>query len=147
MNPPLRSHQDREAIREGLVDGTIDVIATDHAPHAVSEKTVEFDQAANGIIGLETSLALGLKLVADSVISVVDLIEKMSTGPAKIIGIERGLRVGQSADITIIDPDISYTIDAGNFESLSRNTPFDGWQMRGKAVITIVEGNLVFEER
>jgi dihydroorotase len=146
MNPPLRSHQDREAIREGLADGTIDVIATDHAPHASSEKTIEFDQAANGIIGLETSLAVGLKLVADGVLSIVDLIEKMSTAPAQIIGLKRSLRVGQSADITIIDPDISYTIDAGNFESLSRNTPFDGWHMRGKAVMTIVEGNLVFEE-
>jgi len=146
MNPPLRSERDREAIREGLVDGTIDVIATDHAPHASFEKATDFNQAPNGIIGLETSLALGLKLVADGVISLEVLIEKMSTAPAKILGLERDLRAGGRADITIIDPDVSYRIDAGGFESLSRNTPFDGWTMRGKPVSTIVEGNLVFEE-
>jgi len=146
MNPPLRSLGDREAIREGLVDGTIDAIATDHAPHTTVEKTVDFDQAANGIIGLETSVAVGLKLVAAGVISMEGLIEKMSTGPAAILGLERGLQVGRWADITIIDPDICYRIDADNFISRSRNTPFDGWQMRGKPVITIVEGNVVFEE-
>ena len=146
MNPPLRSGQDREAIREALADGTIDVIATDHAPHAIAEKAKGFDQAPNGIIGLETSVALGLKLVENGVITIVDLIEKMSTAPAKILGLERGLKIGRQADITIIDPDVSYRIDAGGFESLSRNTPFDGWRMRGKPVATIVEGNLVYEE-
>jgi dihydroorotase len=146
MNPPLRSERDREAIREGLADGTIDIIATDHAPHANFEKATDFNQAPNGIIGLETSLALGLKLVADGVISLETLIEKMSTAPAKILGLERDLRAGGRADITLIDPDVSYRIDAGDFESLSRNTPFDGWTMRGKPVLTIVEGNLVFEE-
>jgi dihydroorotase len=146
MNPPLRSERDRESIREGLADGTIDIIATDHAPHANFEKAMDFNQAPNGIIGLETSLALGLKLVSDGVISLETLIEKMSTAPAKILGLERDLRAGGRADITLIDPDVSYRIDAGDFESLSRNTPFDGWTMRGKPVLTIVEGNLVFEE-
>ena len=146
MNPPLRSLRDREAIREGLVDGTIDAIATDHAPHTTVEKARDFAQAANGIIGLETSVALGLKLVEAGVISIEGLIEKMSTGPAAILGLEHGLQVGRWADITIIDPDVCYRIEADNFISLSRNTPFDGWQMRGKPVITIVEGNVVFEE-
>ena len=146
MNPPLRSTKDRDAIREGLADGTIDAIATDHAPHAVAEKTADFNQAPNGIIGLETSVALGLKLVDNEVIGIADLIHKMSTAPAGILGLEHGLKIGQRADITIIDPDVSYGIDAGDFESLSRNTPFDGWEMRGKPVMTIVEGNIVFEE-
>lgn len=146
MNPPLRSMRDRDAIREGLRDGTIDAIATDHAPHAIAEKATDFNQAPNGIIGLETSVALGLKLVDNGIIGMVDLIEKMSTAPARILGLEHGLAVGRRADITVIDPDVAYCIDAGNFESLSRNTPFNGWPMQGKPVATIVEGNLVFEE-
>lgn len=146
MNPPLRSERDCEAIREGLVDGTIDVIASDHAPHAATEKSAEFPQAANGIIGLETSVALGMKLVHHGVLSIESLIAKMATNPAKILGLEGGLQVGRSADITIIDPELSYSIDAGQFQSLSRNTPFDGWQVQGKPVITIVEGKIVFEE-
>ena len=146
MNPPLRSRQDRDAIREGLVDGTIDVIATDHAPHAVFEKAGDFNQAPNGIIGLETSVALGLKLVQEGVISMDVLIEKMALAPAGILGFERDLQIGCRADITIIDPDIEYRIDADDFESLSRNTPFDGWSMRGKPVVTIIDGNPVFEE-
>jgi len=146
MNPPLRSSQDREAILEGLADGTIDIIATDHAPHSYIEKEVEFDQAANGIIGLETSVSLSLKLVHDGVISLTGLIEKMSTNPARIIGIENGIKIGYSADITIIDPDLSYKIDSGKFQSLSRNTPFNGWDMKGKAVLTMVGGKILFEE-
>jgi dihydroorotase len=146
MNPPLRSERDCEAIREGLVDGTIDVIASDHAPHAATEKSAEFPQAANGIIGLETSVALGMKLVHRGVLSIESLIAKKATNPAKILGLEGGLQVGRSADITIIDPEISYAIDAGEFQSLSRNTPFDGWQVQGKPVVTIIEGKIVFEE-
>ncbi|MCG2757178.1 MAG: dihydroorotase [Desulfobacteraceae bacterium] len=146
MNPPLRSSQDREAIWEGLADGTIDIIATDHAPHSYIEKEVEFDQAANGIIGLETSVSLSLKLAHDGVISLTGLIEKMSTNPARIIGIENGIKIGYSADITIIDPDLSYKIDSGKFQSLSRNTPFNGWDMKGKAVLTMVGGKIIFEE-
>jgi dihydroorotase len=146
MNPPLRSNHDREAICQGLDDGTIDVIATDHAPHSSIEKEVEFDMAANGIIGLETSVSLGMKLVEDEVITITDLVEKMSTNPARILGLESGLTVGNPADITIIDPDISYRVDADSFQSLSRNTPFDGWNMKGRAVLTMVEGKIVFSD-
>ena len=146
MNPPLRSEHDREAVLEGLADRTIDVIATDHAPHSYIEKEVEFDRAANGIIGLETSVPLSLKLVQDSIISIADLVEKMSTNPAKILGLNIGITAGNPADITIIDPDILYKIDSSRFKSLSRNTPFDGWNMKGKAILTMVGGKVLFEE-
>lgn len=146
MNPPLRSRRDKEAICEGLADGTIDVIATDHAPHASLEKEVEFDLALNGIIGLETSLSLGLKLVKAGLFSMTDLIAKMSTNPARILGIENGICVGRPADLTIIDPDRSYTVDAKMFQSLSRNTPFDCWDMQGRAVLTMVGGKVVFDD-
>ena len=146
MNPPLRSMQDREAVLEGLADGTIDVIATDHAPHSSIEKEVEFDQAANGIIGLETSVSLSLKLVQNGVIPLTALVEKMSTNPARILGLNIGIIPGRPADITIIDPDLSYKIDSSRFKSLSRNTPFDGWDMKGKAILTMVGGKILFEE-
>lgn len=147
MNPPLRSSQDREAILEGLSDGTIDVIASDHAPHSYIEKKVEFEQAANGIIGLETSVSLSLKLVHDGVISLAGFVEKMSTNPAKVLGLNSGITAGNPADITIIDPDLSYKIDSRRFRSLSRNTPFDGWNMKGKAILTMVGGKVLFEEQ
>ena len=146
MNPPLRTEQDREAICQGLVDGTIDVIATDHAPHSLIEKAVEFDQAANGIIGLETAVPLGLKLVETGIIDITDLIEKMSKNPARILGLKNGLEIGKTADITIIDPEISYCIDSNRFQSLSRNTPFDGWDVKGKAVLTMVGGKVVYQD-
>lgn len=146
MNPPLRTEQDREAICQGLVDGTIDAIATDHAPHSLIEKAVEFDQAANGIIGLETAVPLGLKLVEAGIIDITDLIEKMSKNPARILGLKNGLEIGKTADITIIDPEISYCIDANRFQSLSRNTPFDGWDVKGKAVLTMVGGKVVYQD-
>jgi dihydroorotase len=146
MNPPLRTEQDREAICQGLVDGTIDVIATDHAPHSIIEKAVEFDQAANGIIGLETAVPLGLKLVEAGIIDITDLIEKMSKNPARILGLKTGLEIGKTADITIIDPEISYCIDADRFQSLSRNTPFDGWDVKGRAVLTMVGGKVVYQD-
>lgn len=147
MNPPLRTEQDREAIWQGLADGTIDVIATDHAPHSIIEKAVEFDQAANGIIGLETSVSLSLKLIETGIIGITDLIEKMSTNPARILGLENGLKTGRAADITIIDPEISYRIDADRFQSLSRNTPFNGWNVKGKAVLTMVGGKIVYQDQ
>ncbi len=112
MYPPLRSRADREAIREGLADGTLDAIASDHAPHSSIEKMVEFDQAANGIIGLETSLPLSLKLVHDRVISMERLVELMATGPARILGREYGLQTGLAADVTILSPELGFTIDA-----------------------------------
>ncbi len=147
MHPPLRSEKDRDAIRKALADGTLDVIASDHAPHSVLEKAVEFDQAANGIIGLETSLSLGLKLVHDGLLSLERLIDAMAIQPARVLGIDRHLTVGGTADITLIDPDKSFTVDVGSFSSSSRNTPFDGWHLTGKAVLTMVGGHIVFEER
>jgi dihydroorotase len=144
MNPPLRSEKDRRAVREGLADGTIDVIATDHAPHSSIEKEVEFDQAAFGIIGLETSLSLGLKLVFEGILSLEQLILKMTSNPSKILGINNMLKPGNRADITIFDPDVTYQVDSNKFYSKSRNTPFERWEMKGKAVCTIVDGKVLF---
>jgi dihydroorotase len=144
MNPPLRTEQDKEAVCQGLADGTIDVIATDHAPHSLIEKAVEFDRAANGVIGLETSVPLGLKLVDAGILDISGLIEKMSTNPARILGLAAGLKIGLPADITVIDLELSYQIDAGRFQSLSRNTPFDKWDVKGKAMMTLVGGRIVF---
>ncbi len=146
MSPPLRSEADRAAIIEGLADGTIDIIASDHAPHSSVEKQVEFDQAANGIIGLETSVSLGLKLVENGDITLAGLIEKMSTNPARLLGIDNHIKVGAPADITILDPSRSDTIAPSRFHSISRNTPFEGWEIKGKAVLTMVGGRVVFEE-
>ena len=146
MNPPLRSEKDRQAILEGLADGTIDVIATDHAPHSSIEKEVEFDQAANGIIGLETSLCLGLKLVDSGILSLEKLIQKMALNPARILGIDHRIKTGNPADVTMIDPEKTYVIDSKCFRSKSRNTPFDGWEVKGKAVCTIVGGKIVFSD-
>jgi len=145
MNPPLRTEADRQAIRQGLADGTIDAIATDHAPHAGKEKDVAFGSAANGIIGLETAVALSLQLVQEEVLSLTGLVEKMSTVPARIMGIENGLRVGQTADVTIIDPEMEYTVKSDHFQSLSRNTPFEGWQLKGRPVLTMVGGRVIYE--
>jgi dihydroorotase len=146
MNPPLGSDQDLAAIREGLTDGTIDVIATDHAPHSSLEKDVEFNKSANGIIGMETAVSLGLKLVQAEVISITALVEKMATAPARILGLEKNLQPGRTADITIIDPEIHYEVDTNKFQSLSKNCPFDRWQLTGKPVLTMVGGRVVFEE-
>ncbi|OQX62740.1 MAG: dihydroorotase [Desulfococcus sp. 4484_241] len=145
VNPPLRSAADRDAVREGLADGTIDVIASDHAPHSTVDKDVEFDAAANGISGLETSLGLSLALVKENVLSMADLIEKMSVAPARIIGKENGIFEGAVADMTIIDPDSSWIVRADSFCSLGKNTPFDGWELNGRAVMTIVDGGVVFD--
>ncbi len=145
MNPPLRSAADREAIREGLADGTLDAIATDHAPHSVLEKDLEFDQAANGIVGLETSLPLGLELVRAGVLTLPGLIAKMAVNPAKILGLPSGIVPGNPADLTVFDPDRTWTVKAGEFFSLSRNTPFDGRQVAGRAVLTMVGGRVVYD--
>ncbi|RJQ60501.1 MAG: dihydroorotase [Desulfobacteraceae bacterium] len=146
MNPPLRSGKDREAVREGLADGTIDAIATDHAPQSAIEKDVEFDRAANGIIGLETSLPLSLKLVEQAVLTLPKLIEKMSVNPGRIIGHPNRIAIGASADLTMIDLEKEFTVEAERFLSLSRNSPFNGWRMKGKAVLTMVEGQVVFKD-
>ncbi len=146
MNPPLRSEADRIAVRQALSDGTIDCIATDHAPHAPQEKATGLAQAPNGIIGLETALPLSLSLVADGTLSLPALIAKMSVVPARIFGLPTGLAVGSNADITIIDPDREFTIDSTLFKSRSRNSPFIGTRAKGRAVLTIVSGRIAFEE-
>jgi dihydroorotase len=145
MNPPLRTERDREAVREALADGTLDAIATDHAPHAPLEKEVEFDRAANGVIGLETSLPVSLKLVSDGLLSMEKLVTRMSIAPARILGIDNRLTVGNPADLTLIDPEMSWTLDARDFASKGRNTPFDGWPVRGRAVAAVVEGRFVWD--
>ena len=147
MYPPLRTGSDMTAIRAGLADGTIDAIASDNAPHSSIEKYVEFDYAANGIIGLETSLGVSLMLVHEGILSLGDLIAKMSTNPASILKIPKGtLKVGATADITVIDTHKTWTVDRERFRSKGRNCPFHGWQLTGKAVLTIVDGTVKYSE-
>lgn len=143
MNPPLRSKEDIEAIKEALKDGTIDAIATDHAPHTDSEKDVEFDFAPFGIIGLETALSLSaMELVEKNIISWADLITKMSVNPARILGIKKGsLKKGSIADIAIIDPNKEYTYTKDSIESKSKNSPFINWILKGRAITVFVGGN------
>jgi dihydroorotase len=148
MAPPLRTRADVDALRAGLADGTVEAIATDHAPHHADEKECEFDQAANGVVGLETALGLGLRLVAEGVLDVPALIARMTTGPARLLGIPAGtLDVGAAADVAVIDPERRWKVAARSFKSKSRNTPFDGWDLQGKAVATFVGGRLVYEDR
>ena len=147
MNPPLRTAEDKAAICEGLKDGTIDAIATDHAPHSNMEKDLEFELAANGIIGLETSVPLTLALVRANLITPSAMIEAMSVKPAHILGIEGGTLAEQAvADIAVIDPDRKHTYTKDSIVSKSSNSPFIGWEMQGKAVLTIVGGEVVFNE-
>ncbi len=147
VSPPLRGGRDVEAIREGLRDGTIDAIATDHAPHTVSEKEVEYGLAPPGIIGLETALPLSITmLVKKGFLEIGELIARMSTNPARVLKLPGGsLRVGGPADITIIDMNRELTVDVGKFTSKSRNSPFNGWKLHGEAVMTIVEGKVVVD--
>ncbi len=142
MNPPLRTAEDVAAIKQGLKNGTIDAIATDHAPHAADEKAVEFDAAPFGIVGLETAVGLALQLVADGILSMADLVTRMSMSPGRIIGSGGTLSIGAVADITIIDPEMEWTVKSAEFRSKSRNTPFDGWKLKGRAIRTIVGGRL-----
>jgi dihydroorotase len=145
MNPPLRSAKDRTAIIEGLVDGTIDAIATDHAPHHPDEKNVAFEKAPNGIIGLETSVSLGLTLVTQGYLTLTDLIRKMSVNSSKILNIPCGLNENAPADITVIDLDKQTRVQSESFQSKSRNTPFDGWALKGGPILTIVSGEIVYQ--
>jgi dihydroorotase len=147
MNPPLRTARDRDAIIQGLVDGTIDVIASDHAPHVPEEKDVEFDAASFGVIGLETSLAVVLtSLVKKGILTPSEMVMKMSVNPNKILGIPGGsLSKGVSADITIIDPDSFWTVNSHHFFSKGRNTSFEGMVLQGFASCTILDGRIVFE--
>jgi dihydroorotase len=145
MNPPLASRDDRDALLEGLVDGAVDAIATDHAPHHPSSKDVEFDRAPFGITGFETALALGLsELVHTKRISLMRLVELFTTGPARVLGIERKLSAGAPADITIFSTDFNWTFRAADSASRSRNTPFDGREFRGAPMAAIVAGRVVF---
>jgi dihydroorotase len=149
MNPPLREPEDREAIRQALRDGTIDVICTDHAPHHYDAKEREFDDAPNGIIGLETALGLAItELVDEGLLSLSDLVRRMSAMPAKIFNLPGGtLAPGASADVVVFDPAAEWTVRPEEFYSKSRNTPFGGRRLRGRAEATIVRGQVVFERR
>jgi dihydroorotase len=144
VNPPLRTKKDIDAIKEGLRDGTIDVIATDHAPHHLDEKLREFDMAPFGISGLETALSLSLNLVEEGILTPTQLCEKMSLNPSRILRIEKGtLKVGSVADIVIIDPAKEFIVDAKKFASKGKNTPFEGVVLKGMVVITIYKGKIV----
>ena len=148
MNPPLRTAEDIDALKEGLADGTIDAIATDHAPHAIQEKQLEFDAAPFGIVGFETALPLTLALVEEGVFSLESAIAKLTCEPARAFGLNKGtLAPGADADLVLIDPNLPWTVDPDQFHSKSRNTPFAGWNVRGKVVTTVVGGTVVYESR
>jgi dihydroorotase len=147
MNPPLRTQRDIDAIIEGIADGTLTIFCSDHAPHAAFEKEVEFDQAPFGIVGLETELGLFIDILLHKrkAISINRLIEMFTVEPAKLLKLDAGaLSIGAKADVTLIDPDREWTVDASKFESLSRNTPFHSWKLKGRAVRTIVGGKTVW---
>ena len=148
MNPPLRSQADRAAVMEGLRDGTLDVVATDHAPHHYDEKERAFDDAPNGIVGLETAVGLMLThVVGKGALDLPTLVERMSTQPARAFGLPGGtLARGGPGDVTVLDPERAWTVDPHAFVSRSRNTPFAGWALTGKAVLTVVDGRIVHEE-
>jgi len=147
MNPPLRSQKDLEAVIEGLKDGTIDIIATDHAPHHFDEKNVEFEKAANGIVGFETALALSYTgLVEKGHLSFQQMIEKLTVNPAKMLKIDKGtLEEGKTADLILVDFDNEYKVDVSKFVSKGKNSPFDGFKVKGRVMMTIVGGKFVYE--
>jgi dihydroorotase len=147
MNPPLRTKRDAEALLEGLIDGTIDCIATDHAPHALSEKEGEFDHAAFGIVGLETAVGLLMdRLVRPGALPLATLIARLSRDPARLLRLPGGsLAAGAPADLTLLDPEARWTVDPAKFASKSRNTPFAGWTVTGRPWKTIVGGSIAFE--
>ena len=148
MNPPLRSQADVDALLEGIADGTLSILCSDHAPHADFEKEVEFDAAPFGIVGLETELGLFLDLLVHKLrkIDIVRLIEMYTDEPARLLKIDAGaLSIGATADVTVIDPDLEWTVRVDKFESASRNSPFDGWKLKGRAVRTIVGGKTVWK--
>jgi dihydroorotase len=146
VSPPLRTAQDVAAVRDGLRDGTLEVIASDHAPHHVSEKEREYTEAPSGMIGLETSVGLSLRLYHESLLSLPQLIAMHTINPARVLNIPHGtLRVGSVADVTILDPEYEVTVEAASLRSRSKNSPFLGWCLRGAAVVTIVGGEVIFE--
>jgi dihydroorotase len=148
MNPPLRAQADVDALLEGIADSTLSVLASDHAPHADFEKEVEFDAAPFGVIGLETELGIFLDLLVHrhSKIDIARLIEMYTVEPARLLKIDAGtLSIGAAADVTLIDPSLEWTIKVDKFESASRNSPFDGWKLKGRAARTIVGGKTVWQ--
>ncbi len=148
MNPPLRTQRDIDALLEGIGDGTLDILASDHAPHAKFEKEVEFDRAPFGIVGLETELGLFIDLLVHrhKTIGLPRLIEMLTVNPAKLLGLNAGtLSSRASADVTLIDPELEWTVEANSFQSASRNTPFGSWELKGRAVRTIVSGKTVWQ--
>jgi len=146
MNPPLRAWDDVQAIKEGLRDGTIDVIATDHAPHATQEKLQDFAAAPNGIVGLETALSLTLVLVEEGVLTLESAVAKLTSAPARAFSLNAGtLASGVDADVVIVDPQETWEIDPSRFRSKSRNTPFAGWKVKGRVHATLLGGRIVYE--
>lgn len=147
VNPPLRSKDDVEAIKEGLKDGTIDIIATDHAPHDSTSKAVEFNIAASGISGLETCLGLSLGLVHEGVITLNELLKRFTVNPARLLGLSIGeLAPGRDADICIFDPELEWEVNKADFVSKGKNTPFHGWRLKGRNLMTIVKGKVVYRD-
>jgi len=135
-----------QAIKEGLRDGTIDVIATDHAPHAVQDKQQQFAAAPNGIVGLETALPLTLALVEEGFLSLEAAVAKLTTEPARAFGLSKGsLAPGADADVVVVDPEAQWEVDPARFRSKSRNTPFAGWKVKGRVITTIVAGRVVHD--
>ena len=148
MNPPLRTDEDVQALKQGLVDGTIDAIATDHAPHALQEKQLEFDTAPFGIVGFETALPLTLRLVHEGVLSLEQALDKLTRSPAQLFHLPVGnLQPGSHADIVVFDPHEEWVVDPTKFFSKSQNTPFGGWTVRGKVKMTLVDGRMVYDAR
>lgn len=146
MNPPLRAWEDVQAIKDGLRDGTIDAIATDHAPHAAQEKQQDFATAPNGIVGLETALSLTLALVEEGILTLESAIAKLTTAPAQVFSLPAGtLAVGADADVAIVDPQETWEIDPSRFRSKSRNTPFAGWKVKGRVKMTVLGGTVVYD--
>jgi dihydroorotase len=148
MNPPLRTKEDVEALKAGLAADIMDVIATDHAPHAAEEKNQSISKAPFGIVGLETAAALTYTtLVKPGILTVMQMAEKMSYNPAKILGLKKGVvQEGALADLVVFDPKRSWTVDVEEFLSKGKNTPFDGWDVTGKVLTTIVDGEIAYEE-
>lgn len=147
MNPPLRTQEDVDALTEGLRDGTIDAIATDHAPHSVDEKKMEFSVAPFGIVGLETALGLSVRMAEQNGISLNDVIKLLTVNPSEILALNRGtLQKGSAADIAIFDPEEYWTVDCGKFHSKAGNSPFAGWELKGKIKFTMVSGEIVYKD-
>ena len=148
MNPPIRSAEDRDALVAGLQDGTIDVVATDHAPHTADEKSRGLELSAMGVVGLETSFAvIYTKLVKEGIISLEKAIEVMAEAPRRIFGLGGGLKEGEAADIAVFDLDATFTVEPDKFLTMGRSTPFQGWELQGECCLTLVDGKIAYEKR